>query len=174
MASTDGLTSLLNRSAIMSELHDELARAQRDDTNMAVVMADIDFFKRVNDDNGHIAGDHVLIEYSARIKSGLRTYDAVGRYGGEEFMLIMPNIGETAVKDVVERLRHDVQSTKFNADDNLVTVTSSFGIAWGHPKEYGAADEFIRVADTMLYKSKDGGRNTVRFAYVSAKSESAS
>jgi two-component system, cell cycle response regulator len=171
MASTDGLTSLLNRSAIMNELHIELARAQRDDTYIAVVMADIDHFKKVNDDNGHIAGDHVLVEYSRRLKSGVRTYDAIGRYGGEEFMLIMPNIAENAVKDVVDRLRHDVENNEFKADDKLITVTASFGIAWGHPKEFGSADEFIGVSDSMLYKAKEDGRNAVRFAYVGAESK---
>lgn len=166
MASTDGLTALLNRNAIMSVLNDELARAQRDGTNLAVVMADIDHFKKVNDVHGHIAGDHVLTEYANRISTGMRTYDSVGRYGGEEFMLIMPNIPEEAAKDVVERLRHDIEITHFSADGKNITMTSSFGIAWGHPKEFGNANDFIRIADAMLYLSKDEGRNCVRFSYV--------
>lgn len=173
MASTDGLTSLLNRSAIMGVLNHELARAQREGTKLALVMADIDHFKKVNDAHGHIAGDHVLMEYANRITSGLRTYDSVGRYGGEEFMLIMPNIPEDAAKDVVERLRGNVESVQFQADRHKVTITSSFGIAWGQPLEFGSPDDFIRVADEMLYKAKDEGRNCVRFSYVASETDSA-
>ncbi len=168
MASTDGLTSLLNRNAIMGVLNDELARAQRDGTYMAVVMADIDHFKKVNDSHGHIAGDHVLVEYSNRITSGLRAYDSVGRYGGEEFMLIMPNIPEEAARDVVERLKNNVSGSRFHADGIEIPMTSSFGIAWGRPKEFGTARDFIATADTMLYEAKENGRNDVRLTYVAS------
>lgn len=173
MASTDGLTSLLNRNAIMGVLNDEVARAQRDGTTMAVVMSDIDHFKKVNDVHGHITGDHVLTEYSGRITAGLRTYDSVGRYGGEEFLIIMPNIPAEGAKDVVERLRYNVESTQFHADSQKLTITSSFGIAWGHPKDFGNQNDFIRTADNMMYQAKNQGRNCVRFSGLPAEADSA-
>lgn len=174
MASTDALTNLLNRGAIMSVLHDELARARRDETNIAVVMADIDHFKAINDTHGHIAGDHVLREFSVILKSGLRTYDSVGRYGGEEFMLIMPNINEEAAHDVVDRLRMKIQDFSFPADGQNLQLTASFGIASGRPNEFGKADDYIRISDTMLYSAKDDGRNCVRLGHVNAPTETSS
>lgn len=172
MASTDVLTGLLNRGAIMGVLQDELARARREKTSLAVVMADIDHFKAINDTHGHIAGDHVLREFSVVMKSGVRTYDSVGRYGGEEFMMIMPNIGESASQEVVSRLRKKVEEYVFRADGQVLRLTSSFGIGWGSPDDALQADDFIRVSDTMLYMAKKDGRNCVKFALVDKESAS--
>lgn len=166
MASTDVLTSLLNRGAIMNVLQDEISRARRERTSLAVVMGDIDHFKLINDTHGHIAGDHVLREFAVLMKSGVRTYDSVGRYGGEEFLMIMPNIGEAASKEVVERMRNKVGEYQFRADGQILGLTSSFGIAWGNPGELLQADDFIRVSDNMLYTAKNDGRNCVRFGTV--------
>ena len=168
MASTDVLTSLLNRGAIMNVLQEEISRARRENTSIAVVMADIDHFKAINDTHGHIAGDHVLREFSVLMKSGVRTYDSVGRYGGEEFLMIMPNIGEPASNEVVERLRNKVEEFSFRADGQILNLTSSFGIAWGKPGTDLQADDFIRVSDNMLYTAKKEGRNCVRFDTVQA------
>ncbi|MFP6584826.1 MAG: diguanylate cyclase [Candidatus Hydrogenedentota bacterium] len=165
-ASTDMLTSLLNRGAIMNVLQDEFARALRDGTTLSIVMADIDYFKAVNDTYGHIAGDHVLREFAVLLNSGLRTYDSVGRYGGEEFMIIMPNIRRDASEDAIERLRSRIEKYAFQTAEKTLRLTSSFGIAWGRPADFGQPNDFIRIADSMLYTAKTNGRNRFQCADV--------
>ena len=169
VASTDMLTDLLNRGAILNVLHDELARSEREQIPLAVAMIDIDHFKILNDEYQHVEGDQILREFSQCLKSGLRTYDAVGRYGGEEFIIIMPNIPEQASHEAMERLRQEIESTTFLEGTHKVTLTASFGIAWGIPSTPSQSEQFIREADAMLFQVKENGRNGVAFTQITGK-----
>ena len=166
MASTDVLTGLMNRGAVLNVLHDEVARAQRQQIPLAVAMIDIDHFKELNDEYQHVAGDQILREFSHCLKSGLRTYDSVGRYGGEEFIIIMPHIPKKACQDAMERLRMEVEETTFLENTHKVKLTASFGVSWGIPEEVTQSELFIRKADAILYHVKEHGRNDVNFDEV--------
>jgi diguanylate cyclase (GGDEF)-like protein len=158
-ASIDGLTREWNRAAIMELLGAELARAKRG-SPMCVAMIDADHFKNVNDMYGHQAGDAVLAEIAARIRRAVREFDAVGRYGGEEFIAVLSNCNLESAKVVCERIRG------FVADDLIVTVagklsaTVSIGLAACDPT-HDVIEHIIGAADAALYRAKANGRNRV-------------
>ncbi len=160
-ANKDLLTKLPNRAAIMATLETEIARAHRDRRSVGVVILDIDHFKKVNDTYGHFAGDAVLRETAARLKSSMRAYDQVGRYGGEEFLVVLPNCDMEQAIHQADRMRQRLQESQILADAGVeIPVTASFGVtitdlADHHP------DVFIRVADEALYRAKANGRNRV-------------
>jgi two-component system, cell cycle response regulator len=162
----DVLTGLMNRGAVLTVLYDELARAQRERIPLAVAMIDIDHFKELNDEYQHVAGDQILREFSQCLKLGLRTYDSVGRYGGEEFIIIMPHIPKQACQDAMERLRKEIEATTFLENSHKVKLTASFGVAWGIPDDKRQSEQFIRKADAKLYEVKEGTRNAVAFIEV--------
>ena len=165
-ASTDSLTGLRNQTAIYSILKRELQRAQRMTTPLGVAMVDIDHFKRLNDTHGHLAGDECLQEVASRLHSSLRTYDSIGRWGGEEFLIVLPGCSVDTATAIAERVRTSIADTPVRARDITATVTISAGVAcWvGGPVQ--DPDTLIHAADQALYRAKDGGRNQVHVGEV--------
>jgi two-component system, cell cycle response regulator len=157
-ATRDPLTGLWNRAAILDRLHREIDRASREGSRTAVVLVDLDHFKRINDSYGHPAGDTVLLTAAERLRVCLRTYDEVGRWGCEEFLIVLPNCGTEEAAGVAERTRRAVAERPHNLGGVRHEVTASFGVA---SATSGDAAELVRRADTALYRAKDGGRNRV-------------
>jgi len=167
-STVDPLTGVQNRQVMKQTLTKEMSRSERTEEPIFVVLADIDYFKKVNDTHGHRAGDAVLAGVAAQITHGLRPYDSIFRYGGEEFLLCLPNSEPAAVKTVLERLRKDIEAQSFAIDGGKVLkVTCSFGAARLDP-ELGL-ERSIEVADMALYKAKETGRNRVVMASARPK-----
>jgi diguanylate cyclase (GGDEF)-like protein len=160
-ATHDGLTGLLNRTAILEILQVEAERAVRERRPLALLLLDLDRFKLVNDTHGHLAGDAVLREASRRMKQVCRRYDAIGRYGGEEFLAVLPGSGPEASQAQAERLRATMASMPFDADGVTLPVTCSIGVAWREHPALSHLDDFMREADEALYAAKHNGRNRV-------------
>jgi len=158
-ASRDSLTSLWNHKAIMDILERELLRAERDRQPVGVIMIDVDHFKNVNDSRGHAAGDAVLRIIASGIAAMVRPYDSVGRYGGEEFLIIAPGCGLGETWELAERVRNHVARCNIMAGGAAVHVTLSLGVATGE----SAADleKALSGADAALYRAKAAGRNRV-------------
>jgi len=156
----DHLTGLWNRRMIVEQLGRELRRAGHEKRPLAIALADVDFFKRVNDTYGHAAGDDVLREIARRTRSVVRDYDFVGRYGGEEFLVLLPTCDDVTARHVAERIRARVAAGAVRAGDALIDVTLSLGLAWtGNAIEDASA--LIQIADAALYRAKAAGRNNV-------------
>ena len=157
-ATHDGLTGLLNRTGILEKLDDELSRASRNGTPVSVLMADLDLFKSINDSHGHLAGDAVLREAACRLKAAARRYDSVGRYGGEEFLIVLPgcNADDAAIQG--ERMRQAIGATPFLAPCQRIMVTASLGVACS---SHSVPETLVREADDALYLAKENGRNRV-------------
>lgn len=158
-ATRDGLTGALNRTAGVAAMEHELARSRREQRDLAVVMFDIDHFKRINDNHGHAAGDTVLRECSRRLRAAIRPYDMFARFGGEEFVLILPGCNLEAAATVAERLRLAMAQTPFEHQGTSMVVTSSFGVSMAM-REDDVASTLAR-ADANLYEAKRGGRDRV-------------
>lgn len=160
MALRDGLTGLFNRAAILAALDNELARSRREGRSLGVLLADIDHFKSINDTHGHLAGDAVLREVAGRLRDVLRPYDSVGRYGGEEFLLVLPGCDCLVATTLAERLREHVANKPVQTEDGPITVTLSLGVA-STMEENGTttSTDLLRVADGALYSAKHAGRN---------------
>ena len=165
-ATHDSLTGLLNRSAIRERLTSELARAARENTPVGVIMVDLDHFKQVNDNYGHIAGDTVLSEVARRMKSQMRSYDSCGRYGGEEFLIVLPGCDVQNIRGKAGSLCERIGRSVANTLEGPVTVTASMGAAVYSGVHKLGADELIRAADAALYVAKDSGRNRVELAPI--------
>ncbi len=161
-ASHDPLTGLWNRKAVMDVLSRELARSVREQTYVGVIIGDLDHFKRINDSFGHLAGDAVLRQVAERMVSTVRPYDAVGRYGGEEFLLVSPGCGNHGAEDVAERLRQSLSDRPLVTSEGVISVTMSFGVTsvQGTPKM--DTDAVVRGVDQALYRAKYLGRNRVQ------------
>lgn len=160
-ATHDALTGILNRGTIFDLLQRELAKAQRSDAAVGVVLTDVDHFKQINDHHGHPAGDAVLRECAQRLRSSLRAYDAVGRYGGEEFLIVLPGCGRAVAGDVAERARAALTQAPVNYGGTLIPVTASFGVAVADATDGFELENAIRRADEALYRAKARGRNRV-------------
>lgn len=160
----DGLTRLLNRRAIFERLSEEIERARRYRLPLSVVLCDFDFFKRINDRFGHLVGDAVLREGSAVLRRSLRTTDLLGRYGGEEFLAILPQVDLEAARQAAERLRRDMAAHPLAiATVPQQRITASFGVAaLSELAGRTAADELVAIADRRLYEAKAAGRDQVR------------
>jgi two-component system cell cycle response regulator len=161
-ATHDFLTQLLNRAGIMDALEQELNRSDRNQGVFSVILADIDHFKQINDTYGHAAGDQVLREVAARMKASLRSYDVAGRYGGEEFLVIVPDCDEAAALRVAEKMRNAVCSTPIQILGADRTTSISLGVSTR--SEPTSADALLSAADTALYQAKSFGRNCVQAA----------
>jgi two-component system, cell cycle response regulator len=161
-ASHDPLTGLWNRRAVMDVLSKELVRSAREHTCVGIIIGDLDHFKRINDSYGHLAGDVVLREVAARMVATVRPYDAVGRYGGEEFLLVSPGCGEHCPEDLAERLRQSLSERPLVTSEGIFSITMSFGVTsvQGNPKL--DADSVVRGVDQALYRAKGLGRNRVQ------------
>jgi two-component system cell cycle response regulator len=160
-ALTDPLTHIMNRRAIFGRLTEEIARAPRQGLPLSIGVLDIDHFKAINDRFGHAGGDTVLQAVVERGHNTLRAYDAIGRIGGEEFLLVMPGVGPRDTEIVLERLRRAVADKPVSAQGQEVTVTVSIG---GAVCQGETMDELLKLADDALYKAKNQGRNKVVLA----------
>lgn len=159
-ASKDLLTMLPNRAAITENLEREISRCHRDRRPVGVILLDLDHFKKVNDTYGHFTGDAVLRETAARLRSNIRPYDAVGRYGGEEFLVVLPNCDLEQATQQAERMRVKLQATTMLVDGRELRVSASFGVTISDCSERNC-DIFVRVADEALYRAKANGRNCI-------------
>ena len=172
-ATHDFLTTLLNRSEILAALEREVARGARDDKPATVILADIDHFKRINDTMGHAAGDEVLKEVARRLKQDLRPYDVVGRYGGEEFLLILPGCNLANGVKRADEIRTIVSGQPITTPSGTISVTVSMGVTASDNSRYFMPAEFLQEADASLYRAKNNGRNRVEAFVPLAKSSSA-
>lgn len=161
IARNDPLTGILNRRAILAQLHDELERARRTGSPLAIVMIDIDHFKLINDRHGHLAGDEVLCHCVELLRSRLRQTDRIGRYGGEEFLLLLPDTQAQGAYATLESLRTTVSSSPSHYAGQPISVSFSADIWCGVPTPQHSADQLIAYADSALYTSKAAGRNTL-------------
>ncbi len=171
----DALTGLLNRGAIMDVLEHEVERARREKSAVTIVLADLDHFKLINDTRGHLCGDHVLAEAAQRLRGYLRSYDSVGRYGGEEFLLILP--GYDAHKDPSRavRLVSEFRAHSFEFQEQSFPVTCSFGVVVLRPSsESPTAEDLLRLADEALYRAKRAGRDRIEFSTDMAEAPTSS
>ena len=162
-ATIDPLTEVMNRRALIPALERDLARALRDRTELSVLMVDVDRFKAVNDEHGHVAGDAVLREVARRLSAMLRAGDLVGRYGGEEFLILLPCCPAREAVLVAERLRAAISSAPIDTEQGPVRVTASFGAAALAPSRKTAL-AMVAAADEALYKAKATGRDCVVLA----------
>jgi diguanylate cyclase (GGDEF)-like protein len=158
-ASHDFLTGLSNRAAIIAFLQREVARSLRERGSLGVILVDVDHFKKVNDELGHETGDNVLQEIAKRFSAGLREYDGVGRYGGEEFLLVMPGCDLATTIRRANVIRESISSTPIRTPLKTTTVTVSMGVAVAEPTSN--SESLLRLADLALYQAKRHGRNRV-------------
>lgn len=158
-ATHDNLTGISNRGVIMDNIRRERARQDRGAPAFAIVLADIDHFKYVNDTYGHLAGDAVLKGIASRIVSCIRPYDSVGRYGGEEFLILAPSSDALGAIGLAERIRKAIEDKPVNFEGRAISVTASFGVAVSTPRQMRDAQQLVREADDALYQAKANGRN---------------
>ncbi len=161
-ATHDSLTRLWNRGAICEILQRELDRVKRADGTLSILLADIDFFKRINDTYGHLAGDAILREAAHCMRNVVRPYDGIGRYGGEEFLLVLPDCDTDGAMAMAERLRAGIEAEAPVVAEGVIPITFSLGVASSdivHDME-----ALIGAADAALYRAKNNGRNRVELA----------
>jgi two-component system, cell cycle response regulator len=164
-ASHDGLTGLFNRPAISELLQREVSRCARERRSVSVLMADVDHFKWVNDAHGHLVGDDVLKHVSSLLKYSLRSYDFVGRFGGEEFLVVLPNCAQPEALAIAERIRASVADSTLEIARLTIKATVSLGVSSSLCGSHDA-NQLVRIADNALYSAKELGRNRVEFAVV--------
>lgn len=160
LSDTDELTGLKNRRAFNSALSMEVKKAIRYERPFAIMMLDADYLKQVNDQYGHDTGDRLIVSVAQVIKSSLRETDILARFGGDEFVIMLPDTNDSRAFEVAERIRIAVENTSINADGNSISSTLSIGIA-GYPVDAENIDEVTKKADKALYASKQTGRNVV-------------
>jgi two-component system cell cycle response regulator len=158
-ATRDALTHIWNRRAILEILEREISRCGREQHPLGIVMADVDHFKKINDTHGHLAGDAVLVNVSQHMLQLIRPYDSVGRYGGEEFLFVLPGCAEEAAVRHAERLRTAIEAEPIRHEGRELKVTASFGVTALTNNFEAAPDDVIRKADEALYAAKEAGRN---------------
>ncbi|MDD2769412.1 MAG: GGDEF domain-containing protein, partial [Methylococcus sp.] len=164
LAALDPLTGTYNRRFGMARLHEEFRRAVRMDLPLGLLMFDIDYFKRINDTYGHLAGDRVLSRVAKAARSVLREGDILMRYGGEEFIAVLPAASTPDVEYVAERLRHIVEDLALTDGDQTIRVTVSVGATAFPDTEVDDDTALVNHADKALYTAKSGGRNRVTIA----------
>ena len=168
LALKDSLTGILNRRAIFETAEDELTRAHREKTSLSLLMADLDHFKSINDRFGHAAGDKALIKAVQTIEKNLRPYDHVGRWGGEEFLIVLPNTESEEAKQIAERLRDSISRAEIDLkpendvnEKNPPNLRMSLGVTSTSLGNNANLDVLVRQADVALYLAKNKGRNQV-------------
>ena len=167
-ATHDALTSIWNRGVIVDLLGRELARSQRESGCTIVLLGDIDHFKSINDTHGHLVGDEVLKEIARRLLLSIRSYDFVGRYGGEEFLMVLNNCNPQSVQARAEELRKVVNSQPIQTAIGTVQVSMSLGVLLSSDWGVRPVEELLYEVDAALYAAKAAGRNCVRMAKPSA------
>ena len=159
---TDPLTGAASHSQAIAILKQALRVAQRSDAPLCIAMADLDFFKKVNDTHGHLVGDEVLHDVTARIRASVRDFDSVGRYGGEEFLIVLENAPLATARGIAERVRRHVEQSPIKVKDLEIRLTLSQGLAAAHKTD--DVESLLKRADAALYAAKAAGRNCVRVA----------
>jgi diguanylate cyclase (GGDEF)-like protein len=158
LANTDVLTFLPNRRKIISSLQEEVIRSNRYGTALSISILDLDLFKNVNDTYGHTTGDEVLRSVAARLREQIRHPDTIGRYGGEEFLIVLPNSQLQAAAEQASRLCQQIRKTQIDANKHVLSVTISIGVA-----QFRVGQEnwegFLHRADEALYQAKNAGRD---------------
>ena len=160
-ATTDALTGLVNRRTILELLDGELARCRRSGAACSVGIIDLDHFKAVNDTHGHAAGDGVLRQAASTMRAHLRPYDFLGRYGGEEFVVVLPGCDSDGARAAAERLRACVEQITVAVGSIAVRVTCSLGVATVGKGTRADREHLLSTADAALYRAKQAGRNRV-------------
>ena len=163
LAAQDFLTGLLNRRIIMERLTQELARSRRESYPVGVIMMDLDHFKQINDTYGHSQGDLVLQEVAKRLTETVRPYDSVGRYGGEEFLLLVSHCGVEKTVATAGRLQYSISAMPISLAGRQIHVTASFGVSSTEMGESGETTALVDAADRALYRAKEAGRNRVEW-----------
>lgn len=161
LALHDRLTGLLNRGAIVDGINQELHRSAREGIGLAIFLVDVDHFKKVNDTYGHAIGDQVLQEAARRMLSSFRPYDRVGRYGGEEFLLVAPCANARQAGVLAERIRKVMAASPIESGDDGIPVTVSVGVVATRAEAEINPQDLIAIADAALYRAKHAGRNRV-------------
>jgi diguanylate cyclase (GGDEF)-like protein len=167
LASRDPMTGLLNRRAIYDVLSREMARILRDGSALTTVMIDLDHFKTVNDTYGHIAGDAVLREIARRLTDAVRPYDAVSRYGGEEFLVVMPHVDADNDRDRLIEVHDSICHEPIEFAGGQVSITCSFGVCTLFSNQKMTVEQFLDRADRALYEAKHLGRNRISYGVPS-------
>lgn len=170
-ATHDPLTSLLNRGAVMDLLARELHRSHREKKTTAILLGDVDHFKRVNDTLGHVIGDEVLMEIANRLLSAVRSYDFVGRYGGEEFLVVLNSCDPAFAPGRAEAIRKSISNRAVLTAKGPLTLTMSFGVLLSAEWGMRSVEELMHEADTALYEAKAAGRDCLRLAKPVKKTE---
>lgn len=160
LASTDALTGAANRRALIAQAEKEIARAGRHGTPLSLALLDLDYFKKINDRYGHPVGDAVLVEFVARTRKVLRTEDVLGRMGGEEFAIVLPETGNQDALKVAERLCDEIAGRPFSVEGVMIDLQFSGGVV-GYMQDYKNVADWLRAADKVLYQAKAEGRNRV-------------
>jgi diguanylate cyclase (GGDEF)-like protein len=173
-ATHDPLTSLLNRGAIMDLLGRELHRSHREQKSTAILLGDVDHFKRVNDTLGHVVGDEVLLEIANRLLGAVRSYDFVGRYGGEEFLVVLNSCDPNYAPSRAEEIRRSVSNRPVQTARGPISLTMSFGVLLSADWGLRPVEELLHEVDIALYEAKGAGRNCMRIAKAEAKAEDTS
>lgn len=159
LSDTDELTNTFNRRSFNKALTTEISRAARYQEPFSIVMLDLDKFKSINDTHGHDAGDQVLISFADHVKGHLRDTDTFARFGGEEFVVLMPHTLATSAVSTAERIRSGVEAMDIPIADGIISVSVSIGIAQYTPQDAPRAAELLKKADDALYEAKHTGRN---------------
>jgi len=167
-ATHDFLTNLLNRSEILAALEREFSRSGREGKPATIIMADIDHFKRINDSLGHATGDEVLKEVARRLKADLRPYDVVGRYGGEEFLIILPGCELKIGARRADEIRQLVAKTPILTPGGTASATVSMGVTVTGPSRDHSVSDLLHEADVSMYAAKKNGRNRVELFSAAA------
>lgn len=164
LSNTDHLTGLFNRRYLMESLGKEVQRSLRKGGNLSLIILDIDHFKQVNDQYGHLQGDIVLQKVALLLQKELRAYDTAARYGGEEFIAVLPDARLDEAIFVADRVRTSVQANRFSGELSKLSLTISLGVAMFSKQTCKSEDDFIKLADDALYRAKSNGRNRVESA----------
>lgn len=159
LSSFDDLTRLWKRDRILEVLDEELNRGWRDNKPTGVLMIDIDYFKKINDVHGHVAGDKVLAEVGSRLKGSIRPYDKAGRYGGDEMFIVLPTCGLNNLNLVAERLRIAISKEPIVTETSTLEVTISLGGTSSSNVVRASANSLVQTSDNALYMAKEKGRN---------------
>jgi two-component system cell cycle response regulator len=163
-ATHDELTGLSNRRVVLEAIDREYARCRREGGSLGIILIDLDHFKNVNDTYGHLAGDAVLREAARRMTASIRPYDTLGRYGGEEFLVLAPSCNSSGAVKLAERIRESIQALPMPSVAGPVSITASCGVAVSTSAKPLDPQELLRLADEALYRAKENGRNRSEFA----------